>query len=479
MRIVMVGAEAGRLAKTGGLADAVWSLSLALRDSGDSVRIVLPRYGWIDVETTLRETASIDALETVGYRLFESKIDGVSIDLVDSPLFSERRGLYGPDSGSEYPDNALRFALLGHAARTVARRYDREHTIIHGHDWPSGVALALNADSPSFASVLTIHNGAYLGTFAKHDAHYTHVPPARFEPDRARLRDSPTIGFLQAGLLAADRVTTVSARYAAELLSGGAAGDPLRYLERSRLRGIINGVDYRVWDPNRDPLIPARYDPADMSGKRVCKAELQRLARLPVESAIPVVGMIARLVEQKGLEELCFPDGGALVRICRQNVQVVILGEGSKRYEAVLARLAAAHRNLSVFIDFDERLAHLIEAGSDFFLMPSRFEPCGLNQLYSLRYGTTPIVHATGGLADTVVDIRQDSSRGTGWTYRKQTARAIARTVSAAIRWAARNPRRHHMMVQRGMTVDFSWKRAAAEYREVYRGALGAARRRR
>jgi starch synthase len=482
MHILMISAEAAPFAKTGGLADVVWALSKALVSRGHTVGCLIPRYSWIDIpEATVIGGNTLECFDPQRYRIHRSMYDGIDLYTVENRRFEDRSSLYGKASGS-YADNALRFSIIGHAALTLARTLPAGQSVIHGHDWHSGTGVGLCSRQArpgqpgGIPTVLTIHNAAYEGRFSKHDIQYTGLPGSAFSIDPGSLRDSAEISFLYAGVKLANVVTTVSPGYATELKGDENETDntdPLRRLFRERnLTGILNGVDYTEWNPETDSALPHRYSAHNIAGKRMCKKSL--LAELGLQEwsmggRVPLIGMIARLTDQKGLEELCFPDGGALARICNLDAQFVILGTGDRRYENELTRIASRFENLAVRIGFDEGLAHRIEAGCDLYLMPSRFEPCGLNQLYSLRYGTPPIVHATGGLADTVVDIHADPDNGTGYLYKHQTPDDIVRAVARGVDRYRLQPEIHHDMMIRGMLADYSWDKTATEYERVYR----------
>ena len=467
-RVIMVSAEVGSVAKTGGLADAVWDLASAIVDAkydfSDefSVHVVIPKYPWIDTSSTRRILSGIlTGIEPAPYEVWESKVGGINIDYVESERFTVREGIYGESSNLDYPDNALRFSILGSAAIAVARAdagADGTATIIHGHDWHAGAALAV-ARAAGFSTVLTVHNAAYQGRFSRIDTHYTGCDPKYFYLEH----NAEEISFLAAGFRCADTIRTVSPGYAREIKKG-IHGKEIGDLGKDYgIEGVINGVDYSVWNPARDRLLPANYDVDDLSGKGICKSELQRRFGLPVNDSVPVLGMVSRLVSQKGFEELCFSDGGVIPALASRELQLVILGNGDRRYEEFLVELSDKYTFFGLELDFNDSLAHLIQGGSDFLLMPSRFEPCGLNQLYALRYGTTPIVHSTGGLADTVRQLV------TGYTYKNQDRKSIVDAVLRAVENYSVDRPLHQRIVEEGMNTEFTWERTAAEYVTIYR----------
>jgi starch synthase len=313
--------------------------------------------------------------------------------------------------------------------------------------------------------VLTIHNLAYQGRFPAFDWHLLNLDPRYFVPDF--LEFYAQISYLKAGIVFADTITTVSPRYAAEIETPelGEGLDGVLRARRSRLRGILNGIDREAWNPATDPHLPAHYDARDLHGKARCKSALQTEVGLAVRADVPLLGMVSRLAEQKGLDLLAEALPGALAA---SDAQLVVLGSGGERYERLLAALAAEFpRRVALRIGFDEALAHRIEAGADLFLMPSRFEPCGLNQLYSLRYGTVPVVHATGGLDDTVVEFDPATGTGTGFKFTPYTPAAFLAALQRAL-VTRRERDRWARLVANGMAQDFSWDRAAVEYRALY-----------
>jgi starch synthase len=392
--------------------------------------------------------------------------------LIRADRYFDREGLYGTAAGG-YPDNPERFAFFCRAALEWLRHQDPPPDVLHVHDWPAALApafllgtAALYPELAAVRTVLTIHNLAYQGRFPPAAWHLLNLDGRYFAPDFLEFYGE--VSFLKAGIVFADAITTVSPRYAAEIQTPalGEGLDGVLRSRRTRLRGILNGVDTAAWNPATDPHLPARYDATDMRGKARCKAALRSEIGLRGPAEAPLAGLVTRLAEQKGLDLLAV----ALPELlATSDLAVAVLGTGEERYQAQLRGLAARfpHR-VGLRFGFDEGLAHRIQAGADLFLMPSRFEPGGLAQLYALRYGTVPVVHATGGLDDTVVEFDPACGTGTGFKFAPHTPAAFLAAMRRALRargdtasWAS--------LVANGMAQDFSWDRAAREYVRLYR----------
>jgi starch synthase len=478
--ILMVASEATPWAKTGGLADVVGALPAALDRLGHHVTTVLPRYRSVHVP----ESATHDRPVRIGSLDIQTRFHVITesprrrVVFVDVPRYFDRPGLYGDASG-DYPDNAERFALLSTAALDFAQHdaAGRRVDVVHAHDWQGGLAPTLLATWPgrwpalsSAGRVFTIHNLAYQGLFPRDMVPALGLPREVFHIDRGEFWGKFSV--LKAGINDSDEITTVSPTYARETQTRafGSGLEGVLAARADRYTGILNGIDADVWNPATDRFLPARYDAGDLTGKRICKRVLLERFHLPVgDDALhrPLMGMVSRLVDQKGLDlfEAAAP---SLVEL---DATGVFLGSGESRYEALLRRLAAAHPvRVGVHIGFDEPLSHLIEAGSDMFLMPSRFEPCGLNQMYSLRYGTVPIVHAVGGLDDTIQPYTARARRANGFKFHEPTPEALVRTVRQAVRLYRDRHAWQRLMLQ-GMTEDHSWAPPAKEYVKVYRRA--------
>ena len=483
-KVLMVASELVPFAKAGGLGDMVPALAAELARQGHDVRIVMPRYYGID-------RASLELVpEPLGVPVgggeawvgvLEGRLPGAGVPVyfLDHDGLYGRDGVYGPRGGEAFADNLERFAVLSRGALQLAKRLDWVPDVVHAHDWPAASVPAmlygLESHGPlaDTASVLTIHNLGYQGWFDKGRFPVLGLPWEMYH--RGGFERHGSVNLLQAGIRCADLLTTVSPTYAGEIQTAefGEGLEPLLRHRRGDLFGVLNGIDYDVWNPETDPLIPATFSHQDLSGKDECKAELQRASGLAVDPSRPVIGIVSRLVDQKGFPELAGPSYGSLYAICDQlDVQVVILGTGDEWCENELRHLDWELDNLSVTVAFSERRAHLIEAGADFFLMPSRYEPCGLNQMYSLRYGTLPIVRRTGGLADTVVSYDETTGDGTGFVFDQLTPSAIFNTVGWAT-WAWYERREHiEAMRVRAMQQRFSWTDSASLYAELYQWAV-------
>ena len=476
----MVSSEVGPWAKTGGLADVLASLPEALDTLGHRVTVVLPRYRGVVVPTgTITERTVTRG--RVSHRVW-CHVARISerrrVIFVDCPELFDRDGFY-TTGGRDFPDNAERFATLATAALDVAEATaDTEPIdIVHAHDWQAGlVPLMLRAEParwPRLAVaglVFTIHNLLYQGLFPKEAVTRLGFNWNVFTVDRAEFWGQ--FSYLKAGIAASDYVTTVSPTYARETLTAefGYGFEGVLQARGERYLGILNGIDTRTWDPASDEWLPARFDASALAGKAVCKRALLEQFRLPVGDdalARPLVGMVSRLARQKGLD-LIEAASASLVAL---DATWVFLGSGEARYEQLLRGLAERHPSrVGVRIGFDEPLAHLVEAGSDMFLMPSIFEPCGLNQMYSLRYGTVPVVHGVGGLDDTIQPYTARARRANGFKFREPTGDALFRTMRQAVR-LYENRRVWESLMRQGMTEDHSWETSAKEYVKVYRRA--------
>lgn len=481
MHVLMVTSEATPFAKSGGLADAVSALSRALRRIGHDVRIVLPRYASIPLDGLTAVPGTLDVPMGWGmehaavYRAVLPQSD-VPVYCVDHAGFFGREGIYGSRSEPDYADNARRFSFFSRAAFRLCEQLDWMPDVVHAHDWPSAfVPVYQRHAEPSFrnaSSVLTIHNLGYQGIYHKDNFTYFGLPWELFH--RAGFEYYDAINILKAGISSADRLSTVSPTYAREIQTPalGCMLDGLLRTRGAQLVGILNGVDESDWNPASDSYLPASYSADDMAGKAQCKAALQREFGLPVAPDKPVIGMVSRLTDQKGVGELFGPTYGSAASICQDmDLQFVVQGTGEAWCESELGVLSANLPNFRARIGYSERLAHLIEAGADFFMMPSRYEPCGLNQMYSLRYGTLPIAHRTGGLADTISNFNQETGTGTGFLFDQLTPRSIYDTTGWAV-WAYYNrPNLLLDMRRRAMNLDFSWDESAREYDALYASA--------
>ncbi|MCS6774200.1 MAG: glycogen synthase GlgA, partial [Thermoflexales bacterium] len=439
MNVLFVAAECAPFAKTGGLADVVGALPRYLRDLGHNVIVVMPRYSSIDgARHSLRWAHGPMGVwmgDTEEWcAVFEASNSGTPVYFIESRKYFDRWGLYHDANFNDYLDNPRRFGFLTRAALQLCKDLNFKPDIVHAHDWHTALAPAYlkiwHWNDPVLggaASVLTIHNVAYQGKYSAEHMPYLGLQWGNFTPDK--FEDHGAINFLKGGIVYADMVTTVSPTYARETRTPELGYGMAPYLNNKgdRYVGILNGCDYAVWNPETDPLIPARYSAADLSGKRICKRALQERMNLELLDDAPIIGVVSRFVAQKGLHLLAQCIEGIVTNM---RVQFAILGSGDKGLEHVFGSLPARYPGrIGSYIGYDEALAHLIEAGSDFFLMPSIFEPCGLNQMYSLRYGTLPIVRATGGLEDTVQQYDERTGQGTGFKFYEPSAHAVYYTV--------------------------------------------------
>jgi starch synthase len=464
--------EVAPFSKTGGLADVSSALPQALTRLGHKVDVVTPLYAAVDrarwgVRPTGRTFDVTLGGRTAGFEVFEAALPAGTrvLLLANDDLFGRER-LYGTRDG-DYPDNHVRFAFFAAAALRVVRAMRLRPDVLHCHDWQAGLVPVYNrvCHLDLFATVLTVHNLAYQGLFPDTAMVDAGLPWDLFNPEQVEFWGK--VGYLKAGLVFADRITTVSPGYAREIRTPamGCGLDGVLARREADVVGILNGADYDTWSPACDPYLPpdARFDADDLAGKRACRELLLRELRLPPTDG-PILGAVGRFAEQKGFDLVA----AALPDIVATGASVVLLGAGDREVEDLLSRSAElAPGRVALRIAYDDRLAHLIEAGSDFFLMPSRYEPCGLNQMYSMAYGTLPIVHAVGGLDDTVVDLDEDPARGTGLKLREPTAASLAARVRrAASLWSDRPA--HRAAVRRAMAQRFSWEATARVYADLY-----------
>lgn len=480
MRVLFCAPEVVPLAKTGGLADVAGALPLALAARGVDVRLAMPRYRSVSAATAkhLGNVAVNVGTERVEGAVSEIRLPGseVPVWLIDQPRYFNRDGLYG-DEGKDYPDNLSRFAFFSRAVLEWLGRQSWRPDVMHCHDWQTAlipVIMKVERSAPA-ATILTIHNLAYQGLFPPEHFPITGLPSSLYRMQG--LEYWGQINLLKGGLYFSDVLTTVSETYAREIQTEefGAGLDGVLRDRRDDLFGILNGVDYSLWDPGVDTLIAARYSAKDLSGKRTCKADLQRTFKLPEDPDVPLIGMVTRLADQKGLDLVA----AIILQVLQLGVQFVLLGTGDPKYHRLFGELAKTQPSrVGILLGFNNKVAHQIEAGSDIFLMPSRYEPSGLNQLYSLRYGTVPIVRRTGGLADSIVDATHEAlQRGTanGFVFEAYEPQALLQTIQRVFQMF-KDKRRWGTLQQTGMRADFSWGRSADRYVELYERAAAGAR---
>ncbi|MDO6577404.1 glycogen synthase GlgA [Alteromonas stellipolaris] len=469
MKIVFAISEVEELVKTGGLADVGKALPLALKDAGEDVVIVMPYYKVLADSLNLPSACETQTLFTE-YKVYNFEVrvmdwHGIPVYFVDYPEYFMREGLYS-NAYEAYEDNGERFCFFSGAVLATLQAINYSPDVIHCHDWHTAMLPYLTAyDNTGFfdktRTVFTIHNAAFQGVNLLEK-----VPFLRHHPGILAQVHGGYINMLQSGIEFATKVTTVSPHYAQELLTDlGSHGLHERLVRRKTdLSGILNGCDYTQWNPATDSFLPEHYDVDNLLPKQTCKHALQEKSGLPMNVSIPLIGMVCRLTEQKGFGYIL----PILDELVQHNVQIVIVGTGDPKMCMDLGEFAQNNPSQFAFINgFSSEHAHLVEAGADFFLMPSQFEPCGLNQMYSLAYGTIPIVRAVGGLKDTVVDNRH-SKDATGFVFEQPRPEALLACIRRALLFYYEHPVKFREMQQRGMNTRFTWERAAGEYIKLY-----------
>jgi starch synthase len=476
MKILLASSEVHPYSKSGGLADMVGALAKALGRAGHQVGVVTPlyrgvreraanigRFAW-DMDVPLgrgRERAEVWTVE---------HSPGVTVYFVEQPVYFDRPALY-TENGIDYADNAERFIFFSKCVVHLARYLPWQPEVVHVHDWQTGLVPIMMLHQKLTEgwgrvprSCFTIHNLAYQGAFHRSAYDLTNLPLDYFNPNGLEFHSF--LNCVKAGIVYGDTITTVSPRYAREITTEqfGCGLDGTLRSRGDALRGILNGVDYEEWNTEHNPHLIKPYNERNFDGKRANKLALQREFQLPERADVPLFGNITRLADQKGVDIQL----GALEEMLAADIQFVLLGSGSPEYELAYQRLTRRFPGkASVKIGFDQGLSHRIEAGADFFLMPSRYEPCGLNQMYSLRYGTIPIVRITGGLDDSVTDAAEDSDEADGIKFGEYSVRALAKGMRKAM-VLFNNPELLTFYRENGMRVDFSWDRTAAEYVKAY-----------
>ena len=481
MKVLIASPEIFPFVKTGGLADVTGALPKALKKLGAEVRVILPKHKGID-ETkfpmeykNLKVTCQISQ-SVVEAEIVESAYDGVKVYLVEKDEYYYRDYLYSTPDG-DYLDNAERFIFFAKSILEAIKVTGFVPDVLHCNDWETALApvflKTIYKDDPvlkKIPTVFTIHNLGYQGIFWHHDMHLLNIGWEYFTPDY--LEFFGNINFLKGGIIFSDIISTVSKKYSEEIQTPefGYGLDGILSMRKKDLFGIINGIDYQDWNPEKDEFLPARYSADAMKNKAVCKKALQEAFGLPEDPSIPLIATISRLADQKGFDLI----SSGLEEMLALGTQYVILGTGERKYHEVFTELAKEFPNsFSVKIAYDNRLAHLIEAGADMFLMPSRYEPCGLNQLYSLKYGTIPVVRGVGGLEDTIIDYNLEPDKGTGFKFYEYTEEAMFDALERALK-VYRNGAAWQSLTKRCMTADFSWERSAKEYLELYERAIRA-----
>lgn len=482
-KILMVSSEAYPFAKSGGLGDMVSSLSISLANLGHDVRIILPRYYNLDRSKFKKHDKPMAVPIGFGEEwvaIYETTLPNskVIVYLIDHERLFGRDGIYGDSADSSFSDNMERFTLLSRACFMLCKYLSWIPDVMHSHDWPSSlVPLYLYSwykfsEFYDTASVFTIHNLGYQGWASNSDAYFSQLDLNTFPGNT--LINNGSLNLMQGAIKTADLITTVSPNYANEIMRSdyGCNLEEVIASRKADLFGVLNGIDEEEWNPEIDSYIaPNNFSVKDLSGKAKCKEFIQKMLDLEVNPDIPMLTMISRLADQKGIGALAGPSYGSLHSMCQNfKAQFVIMGTGEFWCEQELQELAKKNSNLKVLIRFDQKLSHQLEAAADFFIMPSKYEPCGLNQLYSLKYGTLPIVRRTGGLVDTVQNYDENGG-GTGFMFNDLTPSAIYDTVAWAVYTYYNKRSDIKTMVKRAMEQDFSWKKSAHFYSELYQWA--------
>lgn len=477
----MAASEVVPFIKSGGLADVIGSLPQELSKLGNDVKLFIPGYSKI----AWKEFKSYPVIEklvvTVNNKNYHARVkkvklpkSKVEIYFIESTDFFDRKKLYvDPATGLDYKDNDLRFIFFVKAIFELVKHLEWPPDIIHAHDWQAGLLpvylKTIFKDDPFFKntkSVLTIHNLSYQGTFDGERFENFDLPEKLFTP-ASPMEFYEKVNILKAAIVFADKITTVSDNYANEIQQSAEMGCGLEgvLLDRTDdLSGILNGVDYTIWSPSRDKKIAHTYYRSNLSGKRICKVELLNQIQLPYRENAPLIGMISRIVDQKGFDLI----KEIADQILSKDLQIVLLGTGDEKYHQFFESLESKYPDkFKALLTFDDVLAHKIEAGSDIFLMPSKFEPCGLNQMYSLKYGTIPIVHKVGGLADTVENFDENSMTGYGFVFDKYNSDQLLETIKRAVLLFEKK-RLWIKLMKAGMQKDFSWRESARKYHDLF-----------
>jgi len=487
MRIAFITSEAVPFAKTGGLADVSGALTKELARRGHEVVMFMPKYAAVaDKLSSARAVVEELAIPVAGHHesltLWKLEQDGVINYFVDHKSFFDRPELYrDPETGEDWADNDERFIFFARSVIESCRALQWIPNVVHANDWQSAlVPTYLNtfyADDPVWAntrSLFTVHNIAYQGMFKKPTFAKLGVAERWWYPE-SPFEYWDQVNFLKLGLMFSESLSTVSQRYAEEIRESSEFGYGMEGIlegRRDDLSGIVNGIDYDVWNPLTDEHIPEHFSPKNLAGKLACKKALLKEMGLPVgNGSVPLIGIISRLADQKGFD-LIAEEAEALME---RDLQMVVLGTGDAKYHELFEALAKKYPNkFAVSLKFDNGLAHRIEAGSDMFLMPSRYEPCGLNQLYSLKYGTIPVVRTTGGLADTIEPYAD--GEGTGFRFEEYTGEALIDAVDRALAVYA-DRKAWKALTERAMVADFSWEHSASQYEELYRATIAKPKR--
>jgi starch synthase len=482
MKILFAASEVVPFAKTGGLADVAGALPKALARRGCEIAVMLPKYRQVDVDRFQLKKIKEGMLVPMGSKMVPGGLwkteleEKVTVYFVEQNDYFDRDGLYVDSNNKDYPDNAERFGFFSRAVLEASKILGFKPDIVHAHDWQTALIpvylKTLYKQDPWFdktRTVFTIHNLGYQGIFNKYEIVKIGLGWELFHHEKLEFYGD--LNLLKGGIIYADVLNTVSRKYAEEIQTPefGHRLDGLLRTRKKDLYGILNGIDYEEWHPSIDKFIAANYHVDDLSGKAICKSDLQREYKLPIRSEVALIGMITRLVEQKGIDLVA----DVLDKMMELDLQLVLLGTGDKwAHEFFQAAQVRYPQKIGVALRYDNVLAHKIEAGADMFLMPSRYEPCGLNQMYSLAYGTVPIVRATGGLDDTVENFNPTTGQGTGFKFLRPTPEELLNAIYPAILNFYTNKTGWIRLMRNGMLKNFSWDVSAGEYIKLYERAL-------
>ena len=481
MRVLMITPEATPFAQTGGLGEVLQALPVELAGLGVEIDVLMPKYRGITDEkfdihkTDIKIEVTLNAkLVSAGLWIHQTS-SGARYIFVDCPEYFDRENLYGTPDG-DYEDNAERFVFLTRAAIEVSLATNTHYDVFHSHDWQAALTpvylrtlYAGESGLQESAAVMTIHNLGYQGIFWHLDMPLVGVGWEFFTPSHMEFHGK--LNFLKSGIVFADEVNTVSRGYRNEILTPefGFGLEGVLQEKGERLSGILNGVDYTIWNPETDTLIHANYSHENLLGKAKCKTDLQKLASLPESPSVPVIGMVSRLSSQKGVDLLL----EVIPSLVGKDVQLVLLGTGDAHFQKAFSDLNQQYGDkIATFLSYDYFLAHKIFAGSDILLVPSRYEPCGLNQLYALKYGTVPVVRSTGGLMDTVEEFDPDNDTGTGFRFISPAPFEFEDAINRALDLYSSDPEIWQRLMIRGMQRDFSWNRSAQDYLKLYERAV-------
>ncbi|MCB1196115.1 glycogen synthase GlgA [bacterium] len=480
LNILFAASEVVPFAKTGGLADVAGALPVALEELGHKVKVVMPYYQMVKKSRKSIKDTEKSVLIEINDRIVEGKIyqskigKNVTVYLIENEAYYNRQELYRTTEG-DYPDNAERYIFFSKAVLEVAKIFKFQPDIVHCNDWQTGLVPVLlkvkEQKNPFFentASVFTIHNLAYQGLFWHLDMPLTNLPWSIFNQEGIEYYGN--INLMKAGIVFSDVVNTVSKKYSKEIQTEefGCGLEGVLQNRQNDLYGIVNGVDYSQWNPESDKLIKSNFSSSDLNGKKVCREDLLQEFGLKNKPSAPIIGIISRLADQKGFDLLA----EQINAILQFDLFLVLLGTGEEKYHVLFKEIAKKYsKKVGIKLTFDNTVAHKIEAGSDIFLMPSQYEPCGLNQMYSLKYGTIPVVRATGGLDDTITNYNPKNGKGNGFKFKPYTGKALLSKIEEAVT-VYKSKKDWKKLLVNAFECDFSWNASAREYSKLYLKAL-------